>query len=144
MFSVDKGANPALFLLFRDAMQRQRGLARAFGAINLDDAALRQTTDAKGDIKAKRACRCRLDVAHGVVATQLHDRALAKLAFDLGQCAIERLLFVGGNAVCHIEKRCRCHYVDLLIPRHGWRGNGMLMFTSCSVSLLQTKQEHFK
>jgi hypothetical protein len=34
--------------------------------------------------------------------------------------------------------------VDLLIPRRGWRGNGMLMFTSCSVGVMQTKQEQIK
>ena len=54
MFGVDKGADPALLLAFGHHMQRQRGLARAFGAVDLNDPALRQTADAQGDIQTER------------------------------------------------------------------------------------------
>ena len=62
MFSVDKGANAALLLRFRNHMQRERGLARRFGPINLDDPAARQAADAKGDVEPERTGWHRLDL----------------------------------------------------------------------------------
>jgi hypothetical protein len=47
-------------------MQRQRRLARAFGAVDLDDPALGQAADAQRDVEAERAGRGRLDIGHGL------------------------------------------------------------------------------
>ena len=85
VFSVDEGADAALLLAFRHSVQRQRGLARRFRPVDLDDAALRQATDAERDIEPERSRRHRLDVHRTVVLAELHHRALAELALDLGE-----------------------------------------------------------
>ena len=51
MLSIDEGANAALLLRLGNGVQGKCRLARAFRPVNLDDAALRQTADAKGDIQ---------------------------------------------------------------------------------------------
>jgi hypothetical protein len=43
-------------------VQRERGLARAFRPVDLDDAALGQAADAERDVEAERAGGDRLDV----------------------------------------------------------------------------------
>ena len=90
MFGVDEGANAALFLRFRNHMQRERRLARGFGSINLDDAAPRQAADAKRDVEPERPRRHRLDLERLLLA-EAHDRALAERPFDLRQGGVERL-----------------------------------------------------
>ena len=91
MFSVDKGANAALLLRFRDDMQRQRRLARGFGPINLNHPAARQAADAERDVEPERPRRHRLDLDRLLVLAQAHDRALAERPFDLRQGGVERL-----------------------------------------------------
>ena len=51
MFGIDEGADAAILLGFGQNMQSERGLARRFGAVNLDHAAARQAADAKRDIE---------------------------------------------------------------------------------------------
>src|SRR5580704_1692978 len=82
MFGIDEGADAALLLGFGQAVQRQRGLARRFGPIDLDDAAARQPADAERDIEAQRARGDDVDVHRLVVLTEPYDRALAKAALD--------------------------------------------------------------
>src|SRR5271168_2936454 len=72
-------------------MQRQRGLARGFRAVNFDDAAARQAADAERDVEAERTGRNRLDLHRLLVLAQAHDRALAERALDLRERRVERL-----------------------------------------------------
>ncbi len=60
MFGVDIGGDAALLLGLGHDMQRQRGLARGFRAVDLDDAAARQAADAQRDVEAQRAGRNRV------------------------------------------------------------------------------------
>src|SRR6056297_1175422 len=143
VFSVDKGAYPALFLFLGHAMQGQRGLARAFRPVNLDYAALGDATDAKRDVEADRPGRGRLDIGDRIVAAHLHDRALTELPFDLGQGAVERLLLVCVALVIHGEKICRCHSFASLF--HTRPRAAMIAFVLALFCFrMGVKQEHFK
>ena len=55
VLGVDEAANAALLLRLGDDMQGQRGLARGFRTVDLDDAAARQAADAERDVEAERA-----------------------------------------------------------------------------------------
>ena len=55
MLGIDEAANAAALLRLGDDMQRERGLAGRFRAVNLDDAAARQPADAERDVEAERA-----------------------------------------------------------------------------------------
>ena len=55
MLGIDEAANAAALLRLGDDVQSERGLARGFRAVNLDDAAARQPADAERDIEPERA-----------------------------------------------------------------------------------------
>src|SRR3546814_15683212 len=59
MFGIDKGDGAAALLRFGERVERERRLARAFGAIDFDDAAARQAADAEGTVEAERTGRAR-------------------------------------------------------------------------------------
>ena len=107
MFGVDEGANAALFLRFRDHMQRERRLARGFGPINLDDPPSRQAADAKRNIEPERSRRHRLDLERLLLA-QAHDGTFAERPFDLRQGGVERLGLVHAGPF-HEAKIGLCH-----------------------------------
>jgi hypothetical protein len=107
VFRVDKSTGAAFLLSFGKAVQRQRGFARRFRAVNLDDPAARQATNAQRDVEAQRAGRNRLDVHRLHVLAEPHDRALAETALDLGQGGIQRLRFVHGRSF-NETKCCTC------------------------------------
>ncbi len=134
MFRINKGADPAFFLFFGDAVQCQSRLARAFRAIDFHNTALRQTANSKGDIQPQRPGRGGLDILRGIVRAQLHDRALAELPFDLRKRAVERLLPVRVFLAVHCQKICRCHVLCFLIPHPVQGGNRCLvhLLFSCS------------
>jgi hypothetical protein len=85
VFGVDEGRGAAELLHLGDDLQRQRGLAGGFGAVDLDDPAARQAADAEGDVEPERAGGDGLDVALDAAVAHAHDRALAELLFDLGE-----------------------------------------------------------
>ena len=91
MFGVDKSANPALLLGFRDHVQRERCLARGFWSINFDYPPARQAANAERDVEAERPRRYCLDFDRLLVLAQAHDRTLAERPFDLRQSGVERL-----------------------------------------------------
>ena len=129
VLGVDEGADAALALLLGDDVQRERGLARALGPVDLDDPALGQAADAERDVEADRAGRDRLDVERGRRA-EPHDRALAEAALDLRQRGFERLLLVHAASFGEIHHG-RVHLAPL-IPQLSDRGNRGLPFTPCS------------
>ena len=97
VFGVDEGADAALLLRLGHGVQRQRGLARGFRPVDLDDAAARQAADAERDVEAERAGGDRLDLHRPVVLAEPHDRALAEGALDLGERGVQRLRLVHGG-----------------------------------------------
>ena len=58
VLGVDEGGDAAELLRLGDDLQRQRGLAGGFRAVDLDDAAARQAADAERDVE-RRASRSR-------------------------------------------------------------------------------------
>ena len=94
VFGVDEGGGAAGLLHLGDDLQAQRGLARGFRPVDLDDAAARQAADAERDVEPERAGRHDLQVVLDLGVAHLHDRALAELLFDLRQRGGERLAFV--------------------------------------------------
>ena len=62
VLGVDERAHAARALRLGDRVQRQRGLARRLGAVDLDDAAARQAADAERDVERDRAGRDGLDL----------------------------------------------------------------------------------
>src|SRR6516165_3631961 len=108
MLGIDEGTNAALLLCLGDAMQRERGLARRFRAVNLDHPAARQPADAERYVEAERAGGHRLDVHRLHVFAEPHDRALAEAALDLGERGIESFRFVHGRS---FDETKRCTHV---------------------------------
>ncbi|GAA4338310.1 hypothetical protein GCM10023178_51590 [Actinomadura luteofluorescens] len=91
VLGVDEGGDAAHLLDARDGVERDGGLAGALGAVHLDDAAARQTADAEGDVEGDRAGGDHLDGRPRLLAHP-HDRPLAELPLDLGECGLESLL----------------------------------------------------
>ena len=117
MLDVDEGHLAALLLSLGEDVEGQCGLTAGFRSEHLDDASAGHTAHAQREVEAEAAGRDGVHL-HGGVVAQLHDRALAKLLFDLGQrrcqrillCARLRLLGGGGDIVVLIF----CHSVLLL------------------------------
>src|SRR4029453_7652898 len=84
VLSVDERGCAAGALGVGDGVQCQRGLARCLGAIDLDDPAARQTTDAERDVESDGAGRDYLDRSPSLIA-EAHDGALAELPIDLSE-----------------------------------------------------------
>jgi hypothetical protein len=108
MLGIDEGAGAALALRLGHDMQRQRGLARALGPVDLDDAALGQAADPQRNVESQRAGRDRLDLQRLALA-ELHDRALAEGALDLGESRVQRLVLV-LHAVLRIDHFQNCRH----------------------------------
>ena len=93
MLRVDERRDAARLLRVGDRVQRDRGLAGALRAVDLDDPAAREAADAQRDVERDGAGRDRLDGRPDVV-TEPHHRALAELAVDLRESRVERLVAV--------------------------------------------------
>ena len=89
---------PPFFCAFGHRVQRQRGLARGFRPVDFDHPAPRQAADAERDVEPERARGNRLDVHRAVVLAQLHHRALAELALDLGERGGQGLGLIHGGS----------------------------------------------
>ena len=83
VLGIDEGGGAAEFLHLGHDVQRERGLARGFGAEDFDDAAARQAADAECEIEAQRAGRHDVDVALRVGVAHAHDGPAAELFLDL-------------------------------------------------------------
>ena len=78
VLGVDECRDTAILLRLSDHVQGDRRLARAFRAINLDDAPARQTADAERDVERQNARRNRLHVHVCRRLAKAHDRSFAK------------------------------------------------------------------
>ena len=114
MLGVHEGADATLLLGFRHDLERQRGFAGRFGAVDLDHAPARQTADAQGNIQTEGAGGNGLHVHVAVVGAQPHDRALAEVLVDLGKRSFQRLLLVHDVPFDHPE--LWSGHKNLLIP----------------------------
>src|SRR5436189_27425 len=78
-------------LRVRDHRERERGLARGLGAIDLDDATARQAADTQRNVEPDRATGNHVHRAPSAILPQLHDGALAELLLDLLEGKLECL-----------------------------------------------------
>src|SRR4029453_15231416 len=99
VLGMEEGAGAATFLRLGHQVQGQGGLARRFGAVDLDDPAARHTADAERQIEAERPRGQRGNVVIREVAglPELHDRALAELLLDLADGEID------GPLAIHVD-----------------------------------------
>ena len=98
VLGVDEGAGAAGLLGLGDAVQSERGLARGFGAVDLDDPAARQAADAEREVEAERAGGDGLDLDRLVALAEAHHRALAEGALDLPDGRVQGALPVARLA----------------------------------------------
>ena len=100
VFGIDEGGTTTQLLGFGDDLKCQGGFAGGFGSIDFGHPPARQATDAQGDIQAERAGGNGHHVTGGAGGVaHSHDRALAKLALDLGQRARKRLFLIVIHSV---------------------------------------------
>jgi hypothetical protein len=95
VLGIDERADAADLLHLGRHLQRERGLAGRFRAVDLDHATARQAADAQRDVQAQRAGGHDLDVLDHLACAQAHDRALAELLLDLGQGGLQGLGLLG-------------------------------------------------
>jgi hypothetical protein len=129
VFSVDEGCRTAEFLHFGDNLQRQGRLARGLRTVDLDHSATRKTADSESNVQPQRAGGDNRNIGHHAALAHLHDRALAKLLFDLGQRCSQRLCLVivhyqspclsernypmfEGTEDAHLRSNADCHYIQ--------------------------------
>ena len=107
---------PPARLRLGDHMERERGLAGAFRAVDLDDPAARQAADAERDVEPERAGRDHLGLHRLLALAEPHDRALAEGALDLAEGGVESLVLVHGFLADNAERSLR-HGEFLLISQ---------------------------
>ncbi len=101
MLGVDESGSAAVGLRRRDDGQRQRGFARGLRAEYFNDSAARNAADPERNIKSQRTGRNRIHLVGRAGVAQAHDRAFAKLFFDLTQRGRESffaILFHGHSS----------------------------------------------
>src|SRR5262249_12214813 len=82
VFGVNVRGDAARLLGLGHDVQRQRGFAGAFGAVDFDDAAARQSADSDGGVNADARSRNHGNIFRLVVA-EAHDRAFTELLFNV-------------------------------------------------------------
>src|SRR5690606_10185865 len=93
VLGVDEGGNTTRPLGIRDGVQREGGLTGGLWAVDLDDAATRETPDTERDVEGDGARGDHSD-RRTLVAAEAHDGTLAELPVDLGEGRVEGLLAV--------------------------------------------------
>ena len=115
VLGVDEGAGPAELLRLGEHVVDERRLAGGLRPEDLDDAPARDAADAQREVERERAGRDRGDANLGALVAHAHDGALAELALDLRQRALEgRRAGLRGLLVF-----CRAHRQTLLSRSFG-------------------------
>jgi hypothetical protein len=89
---VDEHRDSPVLLGLRDDVQADRGLARPFGAVDLDDPSPGHSPDSQGDVQRQRPGGDDGDPLSSGVLAQAHHGALAELPLDLVQGDPEHLV----------------------------------------------------
>ena len=89
VLGVDERAHPAELLGLGQDVVHQRRLAGGLRAEDLDDAPARHAADPEREVERERPGRHDPDTHLGALVAHAHDGALAELAFDLGERALE-------------------------------------------------------
>src|SRR6201992_494424 len=105
VLGVDERGDAAELLSVGDRVQGHGGLTAALRAVDLDDAAARETAEAEGDIERDRSGGDDLDGLVPLLA-EAHHRALAKLPLDLDERGLKGLVPVDGPLRARPAVRC--------------------------------------
>ena len=105
VFRIHIGGNAAFLLDLGHHVQGQGRLAGGFRTIDLDHPPTGETTDAERDVEPERARRDRIGIHRPFALAQLHDRALAEGAIDLGKRRLERALLIAVFSFHHPKNR---------------------------------------
>src|SRR4051812_26310678 len=89
VLGVDERAYAAELLRLGEDVVDERGLARGLRAEDLDDAPARHAADAEREVERERSGRDRLHAYLRALVAHPHDRALAELAVDLRERALQ-------------------------------------------------------
>ena len=110
VLGVDERAHAAELLGLGEDVVDQRRLARGLRAEDLDDAPARHAADAQREVERQRAGGDRVDAHLRALVAHAHDGALAELALDLRERALQRgvaglggLLLFGGHGVADLS-----------------------------------------
>jgi hypothetical protein len=101
MLGVNKRRHAAVLLRLGDDLERDRGLARRFRAKDFHYATAREAAYAQRSVKRDRAGGDNGDGNNGFLAPQPHDRAFAKLLFDLPQRQLDCPPALAPLIPCH-------------------------------------------
>jgi hypothetical protein len=93
MLGVDERAGAAALLRLGDRVQRERGLAGTFRAVDLHDPPARQPADPQRKVEPERSGRDHLDMVIDTARAHAHDGALAEGPLDLRHRGIQCLAF---------------------------------------------------
>ncbi|SKZ98083.1 Uncharacterised protein [Mycobacteroides abscessus subsp. abscessus] len=104
MLGVDECGDAARSLRVGHRVESDRRLTRRLRAVDLHDAATRQTADTERDVECDGPGRDHLDRLPALL-TEAHHRTLAEVLVDLGQREVESLLAVLGSC-CHGISPC--------------------------------------
>ena len=85
MLCIDKCRRTAQLLGLGNHLQRQRGLAGGFRAVNLDHPAFGKPTNAQRNVQPDRTRRDDVHVPGRGAVAQAHYRAFAELFLDLSE-----------------------------------------------------------
>ena len=105
----------------------ERRLARGLRAEDLDDAPARHAADAEREVERQRAGGDRVDLDLRALVAHAHDGALAELALDLGERALQGGvaglggLLVYGHSVFDLSRARNAASVGAAIGRNGRR-----------------------
>ena len=92
VFRIDESAGAAFFLRLCNNAQSQSGFAGTFRAVDFDNTAFGQPTDAQGDVYAQRTGGNGFNINVGVL-TEAHNRTFAEGSFNLAQCRVKGFIF---------------------------------------------------
>ena len=94
MLGIDIGSDAAGSLGLGDGMQGQGGLARGFGAVDLDDATAGVAAHSQCLVQADRSCRDGIHFLDAVIV-HAHDGTGAEGLLDFGDGILHHLQFHG-------------------------------------------------
>jgi hypothetical protein len=101
VLGVDVRRGAAGLLGLRDGLQREGGLARGLGTVDLDDAAAGEAPDAEREVERKHAGGDRVDLDLAGAVSELHHGFLAVRLLDLSERELEGLRLTGLH-VSHV------------------------------------------
>ena len=114
MLRVDDGGDASGLLRLGDGMDGKGRLAAGFGTVDLDDAALRITSDTQRMVERNGTARNDLRRVPFWLISQLHDRTFPVILLDLVDRGLQCLQFGGIDISTGLFFYCFSHNVSVV------------------------------